>query len=141
MLSIFLTHQWKGFWRSRNKAGSIAAQVMLFFFMLYFLGIAVYLGVQMRSIIEQFFPGRGMHAGRLRQHPVQIKQDGVIVVRRNRGDDDHPASSLLAMAQPARLAHTVESTLDVPASLRAAAPSVCRCVLIAATEFGGLPAG
>lgn len=58
MLSIFLTHQWKGFWRSRNKAGSIAAQVMLFFFMLYFLGIAVYLGVQMRSIIEQFFPGR-----------------------------------------------------------------------------------
>lgn len=57
MLSIFLNHQWKSFWRSRNKAGSIAANILLGFFMLYFLVIAISVGFGMSYIIEKFFPG------------------------------------------------------------------------------------
>lgn len=57
MLSTFLSHQWKSFWRSRNKAGSIAANILLGFFMLYFLTAAVAIGFGMSYIIEKFFPG------------------------------------------------------------------------------------
>lgn len=57
MLSTFLSHQWKSFWRSRNKAGSIAAQIVLGFFMLYFLVVAVGVGFWMTAIIEKFMPG------------------------------------------------------------------------------------
>ncbi|RZL50248.1 MAG: hypothetical protein EOP00_05280 [Pedobacter sp.] len=58
MLSTFLSHQWKDFWRSRNKAGSIAAQILLGFFMLYFLAVAIGLGFGMEFWIKSFFPGR-----------------------------------------------------------------------------------
>lgn len=58
MLSTFLAHQWKDFWRSRNKAGSIAAQIVLGFFMLYFLVLAIGLGFGMSYIIGKFFPGK-----------------------------------------------------------------------------------
>jgi len=57
MLSTFLSHQWKDFWRSRNKAGSIAAQIILGFFMLYFLVGAIIVGFGMAYGIEKFFPG------------------------------------------------------------------------------------
>ncbi len=60
MLSTFLNHQWKEFWRSRNKAGSIAAQLLLAFFMIYFLVIAIGLGFGMTTIIEKFFPGKNV---------------------------------------------------------------------------------
>lgn len=58
MLTTFLSHQWKAFWRSRNKAGSIAAQVVLILFMLYFLAIALALGIFMSKIIQETFPGQ-----------------------------------------------------------------------------------
>ena len=58
MLSIFLSHQWKSFWRSRNKAGSIAANILLGFLMLYFLVAAIALGLGMGYMIENFFPGK-----------------------------------------------------------------------------------
>lgn len=58
MLTTFLDHQWKGFWRSRNKAGSIAAQIVLVFFMLYFLTAAVALGFGMSHILPKIFPGQ-----------------------------------------------------------------------------------
>jgi len=58
MLSTFLSHQWKDFWRSRNKAGSIAAQILLGFFMLYFLVAAIGLGFGMSYLIQEFFPGK-----------------------------------------------------------------------------------
>jgi hypothetical protein len=58
MLSTFLSHQWKDFWRSRNKAGSIAAQIVLGFFMLYFLIVAIAIGFGMPFMIEKFFPGK-----------------------------------------------------------------------------------
>ena len=57
MLSTFLSHQWKSFWRSRNKAGSIAAQIVLGFFMLYFLVVAIGIGFWMTLLIEKFMPG------------------------------------------------------------------------------------
>jgi hypothetical protein len=58
MLSTFLNHQWKEFWRSRNKAGSIVAQVLLGFFILYFLAIAVVVGFGMELFIGKIFPGQ-----------------------------------------------------------------------------------
>ncbi|MDQ8003803.1 MAG: DUF5687 family protein [Pedobacter sp.] len=57
MLSTFLSHQWKSFWRSRNKAGSIAAQIVLGFFMLYFLVVAIGIGFWMTTLIDKFMPG------------------------------------------------------------------------------------
>ena len=60
MLSTFLSHQWKDFWRSRNKAGSIAAQLVLGFLMLYFLGIAIAAGFGMPYLIEEYFPDRNV---------------------------------------------------------------------------------
>jgi hypothetical protein len=58
MLSTFLSHQWKDFWRSRNRGGSIAAQLLLGFFMLYFLAIAIAVGFGMNIVIEKAFPGK-----------------------------------------------------------------------------------
>lgn len=58
MLSTFLNHQWKEFWRSRNKAGSIVAQVLLGFFILYFLAIAIVVGFGMELFIGKIFPGQ-----------------------------------------------------------------------------------
>ncbi len=57
MIGTFLSHQWKDFWRSRNKGGSIAAQIFLGFFMLYFLALAVAIGFGMKFFIEKAFPG------------------------------------------------------------------------------------
>lgn len=57
MLTTFLTHQWKAFWRSRNKAGSIAAQLLLAFFMFYFFVLAIAVGFYMSTIIEKISPG------------------------------------------------------------------------------------
>jgi len=58
MLSTFLSHQWKDFWRSRNKAGSIAAQILLGFFMLYFVVLALGAGIFMSQLIGKIFPGQ-----------------------------------------------------------------------------------
>lgn len=58
MLTTFLNHQWKDFWRSRNKAGSIAAQIVLGLFMLYFLVVAIGIGFWMSKIIQEVFPGK-----------------------------------------------------------------------------------
>jgi hypothetical protein len=57
MLSTFLSHQWKDFWRSRNKAGSIAAQILLGFFILYFLVAAIGVGFFMPKLLESVYPG------------------------------------------------------------------------------------
>lgn len=56
MLNTFLDHQWKSFWRSRNRGGSIAAQILLGLLMLYFLVLAIGAGVAMRPILLQVFP-------------------------------------------------------------------------------------
>lgn len=58
MLSTFLDHQWKSFWRSRSKGGSIAGQIVLGFFMLYFLAIAVGVGFGMAPLLPKIFPNQ-----------------------------------------------------------------------------------
>ncbi len=56
MLNTFLNHQWKSFWRSRNKGGSIAAQILIGFFMVYFLAIALFAGFGMSRLLPEIFP-------------------------------------------------------------------------------------
>ncbi|WP_316810373.1 DUF5687 family protein [Pedobacter heparinus] len=56
MLRTFLEHQWKAFWRSRNHKGSLATQIVLLFFMLYFLAAAIGLGFGMGHFLSQLFP-------------------------------------------------------------------------------------
>ena len=56
MLSTFLTHQWKAFWRSRNKTGSIVAQLFFGFFVLYFLVAAISVGFMMSGLIDKIAP-------------------------------------------------------------------------------------
>jgi len=58
MFRTFIDHQWKHFWRGRNKAGGIIARVLMFLLILYFLLIAVGLGFFMEPLIKKFFAGR-----------------------------------------------------------------------------------
>jgi hypothetical protein len=58
MLLTFLNHQWTGFWRSRNKGGTIAAQVIMGFLFLYLTGVAILVGYSMEGLIEKFLPGK-----------------------------------------------------------------------------------
>lgn len=60
MLLTFLNHQWTGFWRSRGKAGTVAAQLVMGFFILYIIGVAVLVGYSMEGLIEQFLPGKNV---------------------------------------------------------------------------------
>ena len=41
MLFTFLAHQWKAFWRSRNKGGTIAAQIFMGLMVLYLFSLAL----------------------------------------------------------------------------------------------------
>lgn len=58
MLITFLSHQWKAFWRSKNKGGSIAAQIFIAFILLYLLTVAVLVGLGLEILIEKMFPGK-----------------------------------------------------------------------------------
>jgi hypothetical protein len=58
MLSTFLNHQWKAFWRSRNKGGTIAAQIFMGLMVLYLLVLALILGFKLREMIAYFLPGK-----------------------------------------------------------------------------------
>lgn len=58
MLSTFLSHQRKSFWRSRNKGGSIATQIVLGFFILYFVAIALIVGFGMPYLLPKVFKGQ-----------------------------------------------------------------------------------
>jgi hypothetical protein len=58
MFSTFLHHQWTGFWRSRNKGASIAAQIIMGIFALYLLGVCFLVGFVMEDLIDKFMPGR-----------------------------------------------------------------------------------
>ncbi|MBS1737777.1 MAG: hypothetical protein JSS98_14405 [Bacteroidetes bacterium] len=56
MLSIFLGHQWKSFWRGRNKSGAIVTRIIMGFFILYFIVLALAAGFFMEKIIHKTFP-------------------------------------------------------------------------------------
>ena len=58
MIAVFLNHQWKAFWRSRNKGVSIAAQIFLGLAILYVLVVAIAVGFWMEIIIEKLLPGK-----------------------------------------------------------------------------------
>ena len=58
MLSTFLNQQWKDFWRSRNRGGSIASQILLGLFLLYFLALAVFAGFGMPFLLPKVFPNQ-----------------------------------------------------------------------------------
>ncbi len=69
MISTFLSHQWKDFWRSRNKSGSIATQILMGFFLLYFFVMAVAIGVGMPYYLPEVFPNK----------PVMESFNGIIL--------------------------------------------------------------
>lgn len=60
MLSTFLDHQWKAFWRSKNKGGTIATQLLIGFVVIYILGAAIVLGIGLEGIIEHYFPKKNV---------------------------------------------------------------------------------
>ena len=56
MILILLKHQWKSFIRSRNSGRSIVLQIVMGFFILYFLSIAIFLGISLNGILKELFP-------------------------------------------------------------------------------------
>lgn len=62
MLSIFLKHQWTGFWRSRHKTGTIVAKVIMGFLVLYLIGVCILVGYSMEGLIDHFLPGKDVFA-------------------------------------------------------------------------------
>lgn len=58
MLITFLSHQWKGFWRSKSKGGTIAANILVGFFTLYLLAVSVGLGFFLEYFIGKYSPGK-----------------------------------------------------------------------------------
>jgi len=61
MLTTFLDHQWKAFWRSKNKTGSIAAQIFMGIFILYFLAVAFFIGIGLEPLIGKFLPKKDVY--------------------------------------------------------------------------------
>lgn len=57
MFSTFLHHQWTGFWRSRNKGATIAAQVIMGIFALYLVGVCFLVAFVIEDLINKFMPG------------------------------------------------------------------------------------
>ncbi len=60
MITLLLSHQWKAFWRSRNAGKSIAVQILIGFFVLYFLGISLVIGFGLKAILTKLFPGQAV---------------------------------------------------------------------------------
>lgn len=60
MKTVFtlLHHQWLSFWRSRGSGKNFAVQIVLGIFLLYFLFVAIVLGMAMPEILQKYFPHR-----------------------------------------------------------------------------------
>ncbi|RCH54527.1 hypothetical protein DJ568_11940 [Mucilaginibacter hurinus] len=56
MLSTFVNHELKAFWRSKNTGKSVAIRVVMAVLILYFLVNALFLGVFLDKILEAVFP-------------------------------------------------------------------------------------
>ncbi len=57
-LSVFLSHQWKSFWRARNANKSLVLQIILgIFYLLIFLEVAG-LGIALPFLIQEKMPGK-----------------------------------------------------------------------------------
>jgi hypothetical protein len=60
MLNTFINHQLKAFWRAPNKGASLGSKILLGFFLLYFFGIAVSIGVFMGDFLPEVFKGQSV---------------------------------------------------------------------------------
>jgi Family of unknown function (DUF5687) len=58
MLLTLWSHQWKSFWRSSSAGRGLAIQIFVGFIVLYFLSVAIILGLHLKAIIEKFYPGK-----------------------------------------------------------------------------------
>lgn len=58
MLLTLWSHQWKSFWRSSSAGKGLAIQIFVGLIVLYFLTIAVILGLHLTSLIEKIYPGQ-----------------------------------------------------------------------------------
>ncbi|MBE7175629.1 MAG: hypothetical protein INR69_04460 [Mucilaginibacter polytrichastri] len=56
MTSTFISHEWKSFWRSRNKGKSIAIRIVMGIFIVYLLANFLFLGFFFDKILEEVFP-------------------------------------------------------------------------------------
>jgi hypothetical protein len=60
MLSTFLSHQWKSFFRSRGKGTSIAVQIVMGLLILYLLLCALGIGFFMDKILHEVYPNKNV---------------------------------------------------------------------------------
>ncbi|MFT3932386.1 MAG: DUF5687 family protein [Chitinophagaceae bacterium] len=58
MITTFLSHQWKSFWRSRSAGKSLAIQILIGFFTIYFSVSAIALGFFLQDLIKKVYPGQ-----------------------------------------------------------------------------------
>jgi hypothetical protein len=58
MILTLWSHQWKSFWRSSSAGRGLAIQIFTGFIALYFISIAIILGLHLKSILEKLYPGR-----------------------------------------------------------------------------------
>src|SRR5271169_54102 len=58
MILTLWSHQWKSFWRSSSAGRGLAIQIFIGFIALYFLSIAIILGMHLQPIIVKFYPGK-----------------------------------------------------------------------------------
>lgn len=58
MVLTLLSHQWKSFIRSRNAGRNIAIQILMGFILLYFLAVAIFLGISIGEMLKKSFPGQ-----------------------------------------------------------------------------------
>ncbi|MDQ3683254.1 MAG: DUF5687 family protein, partial [Bacteroidota bacterium] len=56
MTYILLHHQWKAFWRSRSAGRDVAVQIFMGLIILYLLGVAIFIGIFLQSILNEAFP-------------------------------------------------------------------------------------
>ncbi|MFN2438498.1 MAG: DUF5687 family protein [Chitinophagaceae bacterium] len=58
MTLILLSHQWKAFWRSKNAGRNLAVQIFIGVITLYLLGLSIFIGIFLESILAAAFPGQ-----------------------------------------------------------------------------------
>jgi len=56
VITIFLSHQWKSFRRSRSAERNVALQIFIAFIVLYFLAVAIITGFPLHQILSESFP-------------------------------------------------------------------------------------
>ncbi len=58
MIQTLWVHQWRSFWRSSSSGKGLAIRIFIGFILLYFFGLAIILGLQLKFIFEKLDPAR-----------------------------------------------------------------------------------